>query len=98
MRCASAFSSLSGEPSIRARMLDEGALAAIISLATNSNIREVKSDCARAICNLCCEKGYEFKMVKEGVPYIVTHIAQACPETFDICLKILLNISCIPGK
>ncbi|KAJ1390035.1 hypothetical protein B484DRAFT_409128 [Ochromonadaceae sp. CCMP2298] len=65
IRAASAFASLSVEPSIRSRMLDEGALASIIALATNSNIREVKVDCARAICNLCCQRGYEFKMVKE---------------------------------
>ena len=98
VRCASAFASLSVESKIRARMLDEGALASIISLATNSNIREVKTDCARAICNLCCEKGYEFKMVKEGVPYVVTHVASTCPDTFEICIKILMNITCVTDK
>lgn len=98
VRCASAFASLSVEPRIRARMLDDGALGAIISLATNSNIREVKTDCARAICNLCCEKGYEFKMVKEGVPFVVTHVASTCPDTFEICLKILMNITCVTDK
>jgi hypothetical protein len=98
VRCASAFASLSVESRIRARMLDDGALGAIISLATNSNIREVKTDCARAICNLCCEKGYEFKMVKEGVPFVVTHVASTCPDTFEICIKILMNITCVTDK
>eukprot|EP01032_Pedospumella_encystans_P018996 gene18996-21608_t len=98
VRCASAFASLTVEPKIRARMLDDGALNAIIALATNSNIREVKTDCARAICNLCCEKGYEFKMVKEGVPFVVTHVASTCPDTFEICLKILMNITCVSDK
>jgi hypothetical protein len=98
VRCASAFASLSVEPKIRARMLDDGALAAIISLATNTNIREVKTDCARAICNLCCEKGYEFKVVKEGVPFVVTHVASTCPDTFEICIKILMNITCVSDK
>ena len=98
VRCASAFASLTVEPKIRARMLEEGALASIISLATNSNIREVKTDCARAICNLCCEKGYEFKIVKEGVPFVVTHVASTCPDTFEICLKILMNITCVTDK
>jgi hypothetical protein len=98
VRCASAFASLSSEPQLRSRMLDEKALSAIISLATNSNLREVKIDCCKAICNLCCEYGYEVKMVKEGVPFAVTHIAAACPETFDNCLKILLNISCVSDK
>ncbi len=79
-------------------MLDEKALSAIVLLATNSNTREVKIDCCKAICNLCCEHGYEVKMVKEGVPFAVTHIAAACPETYDNCLKILLNISCVADK
>jgi hypothetical protein len=98
VRCASAFASLSTESSIRTRMLDEGALAALSSLATNSNIREIKADCAKAICNLCCVPGYEFKMVKESIPYTMLNIAAACPDTVDICLKALLNISCIPDK
>lgn len=98
VRCASAFASLSSEASIRTRMLDEGALGVLISLATNSNIREIKSDCSKAICNLCCVPSYEFKMVKEGVPFTVLNIAAACPDTLDVCLKTLLNISCIPDK
>mmetsp|Transcript_28225 Transcript_28225/g.62516 ORF Transcript_28225/g.62516 Transcript_28225/m.62516 type:complete len:1451 (+) Transcript_28225:122-4474(+) len=98
IRCSSAFASLSLEPSIRARMLDEGALASIISLATNSNAREVKFDCVRAICNLCCTKGYEFKMVKEGVPFVVTHVAASCPDAVEVCMKVLLNITCVTDK
>mmetsp|Transcript_35139 Transcript_35139/g.77450 ORF Transcript_35139/g.77450 Transcript_35139/m.77450 type:complete len:379 (+) Transcript_35139:197-1333(+) len=98
IRAASAFASLSVEPSIRSRMLDEGALASIIALATNSNIREVKVDCARAICNLCCQRGYEFKMVKEGVPYVTTHVASTCPEAYEVCLKILMNVTCVSDK
>ena len=98
LRVASAFSSLSMEQTIRTKVLDEGAVAAMVTLASTSNIREVKLDCARAICNLCCEDGYEFKMVKEGVPFVVTHIASTVPESFDVCLKILMNITCVPDK
>jgi hypothetical protein len=98
VRCASAFASLSVEPGIRAKMLDDGALPAIIALATNSNIREIKVDCCRAICNVACVPGYEFKLLKEGVPFAVINIAAACPETNETCLKILLNMSCVSEK
>ena len=98
LRCASAFASLSSEPSIRQRMLDDGALAAVISLAANSNIREIKVDCCRAICNLCCVPNYEWKMVKDGVPFAIMNIAAACPETYHICLQTLVNMSAVHDK
>jgi hypothetical protein len=37
-------------------------------------------------------------MVKEGVPYVVTHVASTCPEGYDICLKILMNVTCVNDK
>eukprot|EP01038_Epipyxis_sp_PR26KG_P009853 gene9853-13255_t len=98
VRVASAFSSLAKEPSIRSRMIDEGAVMAIINLTNSSNVREAKMDGARAICNLCCEVGYEYKMIKDAVPFATTHIAAACPECYDICLKTLLNISSVNEK
>jgi uncharacterized membrane protein YgcG len=98
LRCSSAFASLSSEPSIRQRMIDDGAVAAIISLASNSNIREIKVDCCRAICNLCCVPNYEFKMVKDNVPLTIMNIAAACPETYNICLQTLVNMSAVFDK
>jgi hypothetical protein len=98
LRCASAFASLSSEPSIRQRMMDDGALAAVIQLASNSNIREIKVDCCRAICNLCCVPNYEWKMVKDGVPFAIMNIAAACPETYSICLQTLVNMSAVNDK
>lgn len=98
LRCASAFASFTAEPSIRQRMLDDGALAAIIALAANSNIREIKVDCCKAICNLCCVPNYEFKMVKDGVPFAIMNIAAACPDTYSICLQTLVNMSAVPDK
>ena len=98
VRCASAFASLSVEPEIRVKMLDDGALPAIAALAGNTNIREIKVDCSRAICNLGCVPNYEFKLLKEGVPFAVMNIASACPETYETCLKILLNLSCVTEK
>lgn len=98
IRCASAFASLSIESSIRRRMIEEGVVTAIVSLVTNCNLRDVKADCGRAICNLCCEVGYEFKMVKEGIPYVVTHIATSCSDAYDVCLKILMNLTCVKEK
>ena len=65
VRCASAFASLSVEQEIRKKMFEENALAVIVQLAQNSNLREIKSDCCRAICNLCFEDNYEVKIVKD---------------------------------
>lgn len=95
--CASALSSLSAEPSIRQTMIDQGAYSAIINLSLTSS-RMVKSDCASALCNLCCESGYEYKAVKEGAPYALIQIASICPENTLTCLTALLNISCVTEK
>lgn len=98
VRCASAFASLTVEPTVRPRMLEEGALGMISSLAQNSNIREIKSDCCKAICNLCSVAGYEHKLAKESVPFTVMNIALAVPETHYISLMALVNLSCVPEK
>lgn len=98
VRCASAFASLSKEPTIRVRMLEEGVLTSILSLVNSTSAWEVKAYACIALCNLCCEEGYESKMVKESVPFLVTHIATSCPECLDVCLKILLNLSCTSDK
>lgn len=98
MSCASAYAFFSLESPIRIRMLEEGALTSICQLATTTNVREAKAICLRAICNLCVEEGHEFKMIKENVPFLITHIAHICPETFEIGLLTLLNISCIKEK
>ena len=95
--CASAFSSLASERSIRARMIEEGAFGALIALSSFPN-RSTKADCCRALCNLCCEEGYEHRAVKEGAPFALVQIAQACPNILDVCLKTLLNISCVADK
>ena len=98
VRCASAFASLSKEASIRPRMLEEGVLTAVLSMANNTTAWEVKAYSCIAICNLCCEDGYEAKMAKESVPFLVTHIVSSVPECLDVCLKILLNLSCTSDK
>lgn len=95
--CASAFALLTSEESIRLRMIEEGAFAAIISLSTAPS-KSVKTDCAKALCNLCCEPGNEYRAVKEGTPYATMQIASAVPENTLICLNILLNISCVAEK
>ena len=98
VRCASAFASLSKEPSIRIRMLEEGVLTSILSLANTTAAWEVKAYSCITICNLCCEDGFESKMVKENVPFLITHITSSVPECLDVCLKILLNLSCTTDK
>jgi HEAT repeat protein len=78
-------------------MIDQGAYTAIINLSLTSS-RMVKSDCASALCNLCCESGSEYKAVKEGTPYALVQIASICPENTLSCLTALLNISCVTEK
>ena len=78
-------------------MIDQGAYNAIIALSLTSS-RMVKADCAQALCNLCCESGYEYKAVKEGAPYALVQIASICPENTIVCLTALLNISCVTEK
>ncbi|CAM9454047.1 unnamed protein product, partial [Ectocarpus fasciculatus] len=97
LSCAVAFSYLASERQIRPRMIEEGAFAAIINLAQSSS-REVKSSCIRALCNLCYQKGQEPRAVKDGVPLVVYQIAVACPDLVNLCLKTLLNLSCVPEK
>jgi hypothetical protein len=95
--CASAFSSLSCEPLVRYRMIDQGVFTAIIALSTTSS-RSVKAACCRALCNLCCFEGSEYRAVKEGAPYALVQISSICPENILICLTTLLNLSCVTDK
>lgn len=97
LSCAIAFSYLASERQIRPRMIEAGAFGAIISLASCAS-REVKSSCIRALCNLCYQKGHEPRAVKDGVPLTVYQIAVACPDLVHLCLKTLLNLSCVPEK
>jgi hypothetical protein len=78
-------------------MIDQGAYAALINLSLTSS-RMVKSNCASALCNLCCETGSEYKAVKEGAPYALIQISLICPENTLTCLTALLNISCVTEK
>lgn len=90
--CALAFAYLCKEPSIRAQIIREGAFAALVAM-TQSHSRKVKADCCRAICNLCMENGFEFNAVRDGVTFAVVQVATSHPETIDVCLKVLLNLS-----
>lgn len=95
--CCKAFSSLAAEPAIRSRMIEEGCFPAIIQLSGIVG-RSAKMDCCRALCNLCCVNGHEHRAVKEGAPYALVQIASACPNIVDVCLKTLINISCVTER
>lgn len=97
--CATAFSQLasySGD-GIRSRMIEEGAIAAVIALSNTENY-DVKYDCCQALCNLTSEQGSEFRAAKDNVASTVMHIAALYPENIDLCLKVLLNLSCVSEK
>lgn len=96
--CAAAFAYFSLENSIRGKMIDDGAYLAIANLSAISASAIVKVACIRAICNLCCENGYEAKLVRDGCAATVPNMINACPEVSDVGLKILLNLSCVPDK
>lgn len=95
--CATAFSFLAKEAKIRGRMIEAGAFGALMNLATSPSWL-VKTDCCRAMCNLCCAEGYEAKILKEGGAMQTIALMSSCPEVMDICLTILLNLSCLPEK
>jgi hypothetical protein len=95
--CAAALSYLSFEEDFRQQMVEEGCINAIISLSLSSS-ETVKSDCARAICNLCCAPGCEQKAAKDGAAYCLSNIASSYPHLIDVCLKGLLNMSCVSEK
>lgn len=78
-------------------MIDQGAFASIIALASTPS-KSVKAACCRAMCNLCCFEGSEYRAVKEGAPYALFQISSVCPENTLICLTTLLNLSCVNDK
>ena len=78
-------------------MIEQGAFQAIIALSAASS-KSVKAACCKALCNLCCEHGYEHRAVKEGAPYALVQIASICPENTMTCLITLLNISCVKDR
>ena len=97
--CSAAFSFLSSEQAARVRMLDEGAGAAISKLAMSSNQNfVVKHNCCRAMCNLCVEVGSESRLIRDGCLAALMNIINYCPETVDICLVTLFNMSCVSDR
>lgn len=97
LSCSVAYAQLSKERNVRQKMIDESSISAIIALS-NSNSHDVKANCCKALCNICCETGSEYKAVKDGAAFTITHIASVCPDIIDVCLKILLNLSCVVDK
>ena len=89
---------LSTEPSIRAQMIDDGACAALITLAQHSKNTEVVKDCIMALCNLSCVVGHEHRVVKDGIGFAIIHTITNDPNIVDICLMTLLNLSCVADK
>ena len=96
--CASAFSQLSKEQKIRRKMHDEGVVGTLLTLSSTSNSKLVKLDCVRAICNLYCESGYETKALRDSVPAMLIRCVQECPETYEVVLTCILNMSCTSDK
>jgi hypothetical protein len=98
--CSCAFSFLATEIFGRQHLIEEGAMEAIVSLTTSSSLHNqiVKNNCCRALCNMCFEKGFESKAIKDGILPAVMHVVAACPDMVDICLQILLNITSVADK
>ena len=96
--CAAAFSYLAAEPQIRNRMVDEGCIGAALFHLSGVPSETIQSDVARAVCNLCNSHGSEAKAIRDGATIIVSHIASQSPETLDICISALLNLSCVPDR
>ena len=97
--CAAAFSYLAGEPKVRSRMINEGCVGSLFTLA-NAFSETIQSDVARALCNLLHSEGCEARAIRDGASIIVSHIAKdsQTAEVVDICLYVLLNLSCVPDR
>ena len=95
--CASAFSQLAKEPSIRSQMLAEGVVGTLVALSSSSS-NLVKLDCARGICNLFCDSNCEIKALRDNVPMLLLRVVQECPEAYEAVLTAVLNLSCVSEK
>lgn len=95
--CAIAFALLSKEQSLRSRMIEDNVISALISLSSSHNYY-IKTNCCKALCNIFCEPGSEPKGVREGAPQALIRIAAICPDSIDLCLKALVNLSCVTDK
>jgi hypothetical protein len=97
--CSAAFSFLTLEPTARKKMVEDSAPGALTKLVMSSNQNiVVKHNCCRAICNLALEVGSESRLVKDGLLASLMNIISYCPETVDICLMTLFNMSCVADR
>ena len=97
MSCAATFVFLSKEPSLRPQLVDERCLRALMFLIENPHI-EIRKDCCRALCNLCLVEGFEKRVAKEGVAGLLVPIVKKAHDITEVCLKLLLNMSCVTEK
>ena len=97
--CSAAFSFLTVDAHTRARVIEEGGAAAVakLAMASNQNL-VVKHNCARAICNLGVASGSEARLVKDGCLPALMNIITYCPESVDICLVSLFNLSSVQER
>lgn len=96
--CSAAFALLSKEASLRSHMIEDGIISAIITFASSTSNRFIKSNCCAALCNIFCEPGSEAKAVREGVVQLLTRLASSYPENVENCLLAFLNLSCVSDK
>jgi hypothetical protein len=98
---ACTFALLSRDSRHRKRMHNEGSVQAILNLMSAPNAL-VKIECCRALVNLMCEESpdnvYETRAVKDGLPYSLMRIVPECPESLDLSLQCLLNLSSVEDK
>ena len=97
--CSAAFSFLTVDANTRTRVLEEGGAAAVakLTLASNQNL-VVKHNCVRAICNLAVTQGSEARLVKDGCLPALMNIMTYCPESVDLCLLSLFNMSTVQDR
>lgn len=97
MSCAACFVFLSKEHALRNKLIQDNCLNAILVLLQNNNV-EIKKDCFRALCNLAMVDGFERKITKEGIASIIPSLVRKNQDILEVCLKLLLNLSCVNEK
>lgn len=96
--CAQAFNRLAALPSIRPRLIDNGAATALISLAYQLKSPKRGLDCAAALVGLTLVPGSEEFLVAEGaVSAFMALMSLGASTVAPVCVAGLYNLTCSKG-
>jgi len=94
-RCLVAFANISCEPTVRARMVEEGVVAVTASLIGNSYQEKNYICCAKALCNLACAEETRLKVASQGGVHallMISMVHSVDRQTKLLCVLALCNL------